>query len=125
MYFLTLLIGGQFLYNGLSLMLTEHHAGGIEYVFQGLIRFNPFDLMKDRPHAMPYGIFLCKYFFLIQQNLFKSSNFVQFIFIFPEELLSQNNAIWVSPDSTQLAYVQFNDSGVSEVAESYPCKIKA
>ena len=120
MYFLTLLIGGQFLYNGLSLMLTEHHAGGIEYVFQGLIRFNPFDLMKDRPHAMPYGIFLFKYFFDSTEFYF-----AQFIFIFPEELLSQNNAIWVSPDSTQLAYVQFNDSGVSEVAESYPCKIKA
>ena len=38
-----------------------------------------------------------------------------FNFIFSEEILGQNSAMWFSPDSTKLAYVRFNDSQVQRI----------
>ncbi len=38
-----------------------------------------------------------------------------YVYRFIEEILGSNSALWFSPDSSRLAYIQFNDSLVAEV----------
>ena len=37
------------------------------------------------------------------------------LYIFAEEILGQNHAMWFAPNGQRLAYVRFNDTDVSEI----------